>query len=105
MSATSEVDHAALRYGRHGIEAEYWIDELSLARPEALGDAVVRHGRLGELVVSAVDAGGSVDDIVDALVMAGAARKVVRLRDRLPVVRGLPTVRRRRHPVFEVCTG
>jgi len=68
MSATTHVDHAALRYGRDGIEAEYWIDELSLARPEALGDAVVRHRRLGEFIVSAVDAGGSVDDIVDALV-------------------------------------
>jgi len=96
MNAMSDEVEGYLTYGPGGIEAEYLIDELALGRPEELGEAAVRHRRVGEVVLGAVDAGADPLLIVDALVIAGAATRQLRMRDRLPGIRSLPGVRRSR---------
>lgn len=67
-----------------GLEAERWAHRLADGWAATVGAALAQHDKTGEAVLAMAEAGAQPDDIMAGLVMAGLARRVDRLRDRIP---------------------
>jgi len=80
----SEIGKVQLQYGQDGLEAEFWLNQLTVTRAYGVGEALARHEQVGEAVLGALEAGANAEDVLTALVMTGEARRVTKMRDRLP---------------------
>jgi len=89
-------DGALDRFITEAEEARVSAERLASNHAMEMGAALVRRDRAGEAILGMAEAGAPPEDVMAGLVMAGLARRVIRIRDRLP------TRRRSASVVYEV---
>jgi hypothetical protein len=91
------IDRGTLNEGR----ADDEVEEIVIRHPMVVGRVLARADRTSDAVLAMTEAGASPLEVMDGLVMAGQAERVMSLKDRLNKVLG----RQPKTAVYRVVAG